>query len=633
MALTNTYAVSTTNKTISYVSGGAVDTVRDLYSWLMDTFDELGVLDDTIPMSAQTPTEFSLINSWFIDEETIKTLKGGAITTIGYNHGATYPNGIRVLTLDATANLSAGDIGKAVVDAPTGDSGTLMAYDTVTKHLWVRCDAVGDEFDDADAAVTVDGSACGNMTKVSDTGENIYANLYTLGTIEAGGTIYVVQDGVKITTGGYVDSGTGHIDALIKVNEFGVAIDGGDLIIFLREYGKLFDHFPITVTGGRNAVPLATAPDLNNTTLVTTVDDYAIDVTFGVVSKDLDNGDGANNYDVVIDCNGLTLLQMYEYLKYASMGTSSVQLDGIDGEQYISCDPAYAPVKAAPFGTFAGGKFFGARGVWIEGYADSDAKNFQLIDAAGDTQTPPNTVTMKVTALIAGDRVSVFRLTAVGGAINKDEFGGCDVNSAEATTLVMAGNITSDVAGKATGGIIRIEDNDLGIGYRLRYASWATKTFTLASAILTPEGGTNTTTIVDTGAFTAALCKIGDLIYNVTQDKVAYVVARNVNNNEVTISPAITGQTDADTIKKNVLPVALTTNDNAYSPFIDGQALTGELSNTLVKKVEDDDVPILVRVRKYGGAGSSILPFEIESLIEDTGKSIAAIRTPDSIVV
>jgi len=71
MALTNVYTINTTRKTIKYTSGGAVDLVRDLYSWLMDQFDELGVLDDTIPMSAQTPTEFSLINGWFIDDESI----------------------------------------------------------------------------------------------------------------------------------------------------------------------------------------------------------------------------------------------------------------------------------------------------------------------------------------------------------------------------------------------------------------------------------------------------------------------------------------------------------------------------------------------------------------------------------
>jgi hypothetical protein len=39
-------------------------TVRELYSWLMDLFDNATQMDDTIPMSAQTPTEFSMINGW-----------------------------------------------------------------------------------------------------------------------------------------------------------------------------------------------------------------------------------------------------------------------------------------------------------------------------------------------------------------------------------------------------------------------------------------------------------------------------------------------------------------------------------------------------------------------------------------
>ena len=59
-------------------------TVNALYSHVMDTFDELNQMDDALPMSAQTPTDYSLINGWFIDEMTVQCLKGGAITTIGW---------------------------------------------------------------------------------------------------------------------------------------------------------------------------------------------------------------------------------------------------------------------------------------------------------------------------------------------------------------------------------------------------------------------------------------------------------------------------------------------------------------------------------------------------------------------
>jgi hypothetical protein len=32
----------------------------------MDTFDELTDLDDTIPIEASTPSEYTLINGWYI---------------------------------------------------------------------------------------------------------------------------------------------------------------------------------------------------------------------------------------------------------------------------------------------------------------------------------------------------------------------------------------------------------------------------------------------------------------------------------------------------------------------------------------------------------------------------------------
>jgi hypothetical protein len=72
----------------------------------------------------------------------------------------------------------------------------------------------------------------------------------------------------------------------------------------------------------------------------------------------------------------------------------------------------FSPVKASPFGTFAGGKFFGAQGVWVQNMAAADVKNFQLIDADGTTQSPPNQQSLTISNLISGDRVSVFRTVA-----------------------------------------------------------------------------------------------------------------------------------------------------------------------------------------------------------------------------
>lgn len=54
-------------------------------------------------------------------------------------------------------------------------------------------------------------------------------------------------------------------------------------------------------------------------------------------------------------------------------------------------------VKVAPFGTFAGGKFYGARGVYVYNMAGADANNYQLTDSTNTIQSPPSTVSTTVT--------------------------------------------------------------------------------------------------------------------------------------------------------------------------------------------------------------------------------------------
>ena len=51
-----------------------------------------------------------------------------------------------------------------------------------------------------------------------------------------------------------------------------------------------------------------------------------------------------------------------------------------------------SPSKQSPFGTYAGGKFFGARGVWLDNVPSYDTNNFELIDSEGIAQLPPQTI-------------------------------------------------------------------------------------------------------------------------------------------------------------------------------------------------------------------------------------------------
>jgi hypothetical protein len=83
------YTADNARKQIKWTGGATTTrTTNELYSACQDLFDELTQLDDGSPMSAQTPTEYTIgaIDAsdtvpWFIDDETIQHLTGGAIKT------------------------------------------------------------------------------------------------------------------------------------------------------------------------------------------------------------------------------------------------------------------------------------------------------------------------------------------------------------------------------------------------------------------------------------------------------------------------------------------------------------------------------------------------------------------------
>lgn len=554
---------------------------RALYTHIMDTFDELNQMDDQVPMSAQTPNAFTLINQWFMSQQVAEWLDNGAIATSGWE------NHIHKITLISSGyvNCVAGDIGK-MVNTDGVDFGILLDYNNATREWWVRRDsAVGS---DADSVITID-SGTGNGTQISSatvTGENLWANIYTLGTIhdESNVRVYVVQAGAKVQNFARTQNyywALGHIDILLLVKEMGSEIDTGNATIFLRNYPSaggagnisLYDHFPIDLTsGGRNAVPLATASDLNNDSARADVKALAdtniggdlatgINITFGSISRDLNNGNGSKTYYVDIDCNNQRLSDVYEVMKWVTREDSATQLTtdvgDVDGFRYTTYDPsAWTPSKQSPFGTFAGGTFFGARGVWLSNVNSLDIKSYQLTASDDTTQNPPNTVSVTVSGVVSGDRVGVFRLDGVGGNVDKDMFGGVDAITSN--TIVVVNNIDSDTP---QAGYLRIRDADnLALEILFSYTSWSSKTF--SGVTPDPTGGT---------------------------------------------------------------PFTPVSGDPIFAPLIDAQASSTSIYNTLIYNAS---IPVLVRVRKKG-----IIPFEVENTVGSNGMAQAAIRTTDGIVL
>jgi len=300
----------------------------------------------------------------------------------------------------------------------------------------------------------------------------------------------------------------------------------------------------------------------------------------------------------------------------------------------------FTPSKQSPFGTFAGGTFFGARGIVLTDYHTDDANSFQLTDSLGTVRKRPQSYTITITNLTqngaesvaTSDRVAAFRLTGAGGSVNKTEYSGT-AQSAGATTVIVGEAITTNTPGKSTGGVLRIRDNDAANQeYRLRYDSWDTSTFTLSNTNLTglaADAGTTATQITDAaGDFVNRGVKRGDLVRNVTAGGIGYVVT--VDSATQLTTTSISGQTTADTYDINTLPIATTTSDDVFVSLIDKHADASTASVGIVT----GGTPIYYRVvvrNVAAAAANRIKPFTTDDTISTANRSVATIRTKDTI--
>lgn len=708
MPIGSDFTIDYTNKTIAHTSGTTVYEMYELYAWLMDQVDESGTIDDPVPMTAQTPTAYTMTNGWFIDYGSMQFLKDGSLKTSGWGDGE-----IVMISYNAsTTPFSAVDIGETITGGSTGDTGTVLYYDdrygTDLGVVWIRADApgpAGDAFDNPTEAFSVGGggAAAGNFTATFDSGggvsgETIWANIYTLGTLVSHTTLYVVQDGVVVT--GWWNEG--QIDILLAVMEADVEIDEGNVMVLARQYTKLYDHFIADLSSGaRTPIPLATFADGNNLSgyrqmvlgttndafvagdliqddsdaalqgvvtsydsgtntlqyyLVGSLQDFSagtgtfasvspgtgtgtavnstavgpaatagITITFTSSTQNLNNGNGSRPYDVTINCNSNAIEDVYEYLKYVTRRGSSTTFLGTGhsetgnlyvavGEEmlsYGSLANTFAPgntvtggtsgatativsdhasanlvvtdivgefesgetitegtasatitakeviaaTKQGPFGTFAGGKFFGARGVWLTNVPAGDANDYQLIDAYGASQTPPQSIAVTVNNTANGDKVAVFPTTGDNETIFKSQYTSHATNNTSgAGTFQVQEAIETDTP---SSGYIRVPTRN-GSGVivgedRYQFVSWTGSVFTLVGTLTKTYDG----------------------------------------------------------------------NDTAYVPYIDVQAIGASTSQSITYSA---DRYVLTVVRIVG-----MLPFTIKGQITTNGLTVQTIRTNDSV--
>lgn len=383
MAISDDFTIDPERKLIYHSSGTTVYTVNEFYTYVQNVFDEIMLLSYPVPMSAQTPSEYSFINGWFIPEESTQFLKGGSIKTIG-NDAAIFFDGIYITRLIASGyvNCVPSDIGKIVSCGLT--YGTLVWYNNTLRKWWIR------KYSGTDWIGTISisgGSGQGTSTSVV-TGETLFSNVFTIGELEPSTTniLYVQQINPDLVDDEIVPFwGNEHIDILIKTKEANSLINDGKVTIFCREFGNLFSHYESNLSsGGRTPIPLSTLVDFDNQSDIGTVDGWTdVTVTFGTFNRDI--GDGISRpFKVEVDCGSRDSLgQVYERLKFLTSRISTISLNGELGSFYKSADPSYSKVVVSPFGTYTGGRFYGARGVWLKNVPYNDTNDYQLIDGNG----------------------------------------------------------------------------------------------------------------------------------------------------------------------------------------------------------------------------------------------------------
>lgn len=467
MAIADDWTINYAGKTVTHSSGTTVYTVLEFFQWLAGVFAQAAQMDDDYGIQSDTPTVFKWINSWAFGAPTAdyKFLKGGSLESSDgnelwsnlYSIGDQFRSSfIYIIQNDAeiTPWWGVGNI-DILINVKTGgaliDSGNVRAFSRDSDGLYDH-----------------------NVVDLSGGGRNpVGINTFDDLNYHSTGDFYLDVDTVTgFDVGNYVAGQTS--GATARINYIDVANT--------RLYCVMEEGGPFTVAGETVQERLTRGGSSTGTTAVLAAggevdvvrgyDD--ITITFGDISRDLNNGNGLQPYKVEVDCATRTMTQVYQYLKYVCRHNSETTLNGDAGEEYRSAlEGTYTDSKQAPFGTFAGGTFFGARGVWLTNYA---AASFQLTDADGDLQLPPSYQKVICThASLNGCRIFVAEIS--GGSFVKNQYT-VDLPNCDATHLAV--NEALNINKLPATGIIRVGDTQ----YSYTAYVTATKKFTVTASPL-----------------------------------------------------------------------------------------------------------------------------------------------------
>jgi hypothetical protein len=310
------YLDESRRKQLVWTGGATTRTLNEVYSALADLFDETGQMDDGSVMSAETPVEYTIgiIDSgdndpWYVTYECMEHITGGALRTASWARVQDSNTGIVIVAVTSNTMTNAADRGATVTNA--SDTGTLLEVIEAgtTDYLVIRPtnNTSTHNWDTGSGTITSSLSANeATQSAAAVTGEQIWANLYTIGTIESDTHIYLYQGLVSDATRARISSitdstqdwwGDGHIDVCIYTKNFRAAtfpvIDGGYVKAFARKGSTYYDSFETSTSltsGGRNPVPINTASDLDNPTGYKSITTTAVADNFFAVGDEIQGG-------------------------------------------------------------------------------------------------------------------------------------------------------------------------------------------------------------------------------------------------------------------------------------------------------------------------------------------------------
>ncbi len=534
----------------------------------------------------------------------------------------------------------AGDIGKAVEGGTSDAEGILRGFqdDTGTGKLLLQ---VYHTHDTVDAQVYT-GAGRDPLYKFWLTGENLDAPA-------SGGSLLDVTVGTIVAAdhyravSGFSDVTIAHVNGTVTCDTFAVSdFTVGELVTW--NVGA--DSAVVLYTDNATTMQLgnvSSEPDASDS-FVGAISGGTCECNSGLTDDNTQNYEfplqsEGDTYNVFIEggaiyYTGRTLDQVYAYnqfkcrdgesdVMYTSDGSSITE---VQGQQYIKAVSTHATTKTSPFGTLAGGVFFGAQGVWIEGMSSADDNNIQLTSHEGNAQQPYSSIVVTVGNTRISDVITVFKEEGSTGLPDKSQFT-CAANTKSASTLQGDATHPNDTP---SAGWVYVVDDSTNEEHKYRFTSWTTDTLTLAAEVIgTADGSTTGQTLQDTGIFLEAAVQRGDIIRRTGDDAWCYIISRD-NDNQVTTTVLSDG-TDwavSDNFEVNSLVVDYTSSDSYFIPYLEAiEDSDGSESDTLTYV---ENRAVVIRVRNVLNA-TKIQPFVTTSDILSGGMTVSVIRNTDDV--